>query len=43
MPSSEVNKLINMAQISVEQVQSGYGKNPDFKYEDVKSVKKWNG
>jgi hypothetical protein len=43
MPSSEVNKLINMAQISVEQVQSGYGKNPDFKYEDAKIVAKWNG
>jgi len=44
MPPEEVENLINIAQISLSQVQNGNsGKNPDFLYENTKIVFKWNG
>jgi len=44
MPSSKVEKLIEMAQVSLQMVENGNTKNiPDFKYEEAKIVAKWNG
>lgn len=44
MPTSEVNNLIKMAQVSSFDVQSKGAKNiPDFKYENASVVVKWNG
>ena len=44
MPTSQVNNLIRMAQISSYDVQSKGANNiPDFKYEEASIVAKWNG
>jgi len=44
MPTSQVNNLINMAQISSFDIQSKGANNiPDFKYENASVVAKWNG
>ncbi|ORX52073.1 hypothetical protein BCR36DRAFT_350232 [Piromyces finnis] len=44
MPPSEVEKLIEMAQVDSKMVENGNSINiPDFKYEDAKIIAKWNG
>ncbi|ORY77435.1 hypothetical protein LY90DRAFT_698497 [Neocallimastix californiae] len=44
MPTSQLNNLIRMAQISSYDVQSKGANNiPDFKYEEASIVAKWNG
>jgi len=44
MPTSEVNNLKKMAQVSSFQVQSqGAGNIPDFEYKDASIVVKYNG
>jgi len=42
MPETEVEKLIETAQISESQVQNSH-KNPDFENEEATIVAKWNG
>ncbi|OUM66989.1 hypothetical protein PIROE2DRAFT_5732, partial [Piromyces sp. E2] len=44
MPSSEVNKLIKLAQVSNADIQSkGAGNIKDFKFENATMIAKWNG
>jgi len=44
MPATEVEKLIQTAQIAENQVANGNAKNnPDFKYEEATMVIKLNG
>jgi len=44
MPTSQVNSLINMAQISLNDVQTkGAGNIPDFEYNNATIVANWNG
>jgi len=44
MPSNQVNNLINMAQISNNDIQSrGAANIPDFEYKEATVVVKYNG
>jgi len=43
MPTSEVDNLIKLAQITSTQVQMGAKNLPDFKYVNTTIVIKWNG
>jgi len=44
MPSSEVNNLIKMAQVSSSDIQKkGAGNIPDFEYNEAKVVVEWKG
>jgi len=43
MPSSEVNNLVKITQISTNQVQMGAGNIKDFKYLNTTIIIKWDG
>jgi len=44
MPTSELNSLLETAQISYSEIQEkGSGNIPDFKYENATAVVKWEG